>query len=339
MTEPDIKPTPTPTVQYQHIHGYKRAFIYTGRGPVLLLIHGIGDSSETWRDVIPLLAQRYTVLAPDLLGHGSSDKPRADYSVAGYANGMRDLLGVLGIDRATVVGHSLGGGVAMQFVYQFPEMCERLVLVASGGVCADVNPLLRLAAAPNAELVLPFVALSATRTLTHWLCKLMRRFDADIGVDADDLMRVLNTLPNLSARRAFLRTLRSVVDWRGQAITMLDRCYLTGRVPVLLVWGSRDAVIPARHGAIANLAMPGSRLEIFEGAGHFPFRTDPTRFVSLLECFHTSSNPSPYDVDAWRVKVRRGPPGRHLAVKPSELKCIRADSCGAWCQQLPCTGS
>ena len=115
------------------------------RDPALLLIHGIGDSSDTWRPVLQALARTHTVIAPDLLGHGRSEKPRADYSVAAYANGMRDLLSVLEIDRVTVVGHSLGGGVAAQFAYQFPDRCERLVLVDSGGVGRSVSPLLRLA--------------------------------------------------------------------------------------------------------------------------------------------------------------------------------------------------
>src|SRR6187399_857444 len=134
----------SPTLQFRTIHGYRRAFRVAGSGPAILLIHGIGDNSTTWHTVQSMLARRYTVIAPDLLGHGQSDKPRADYSVAAYANGMRDLLSVLDIDRVTVVGHSLGGGVAMQFAYQFPERCERLVLVGSGGVGASVHPLLRL---------------------------------------------------------------------------------------------------------------------------------------------------------------------------------------------------
>jgi pimeloyl-ACP methyl ester carboxylesterase len=301
---------------------------------VLLLIHGIGDSSDTWRDIIPQLAKHYTVIAPDLLGHGRSDKPRADYSIAAYANAMRDLLSVLGVERVTVVGHSLGGGVAMQFLYQFPELCERLVLVSSGGVCSDVNALLRLAAAPNAELVLPLFGLASTRAFVHWFCKLSRHWGSDISVDADDLLRVLDTLPDLTARRAFLRTLRSVVDWSGQAVTMLDRCYLAGHVPTLLIWGSRDAVIPARHAEIANMAVPGSHLEIFEGAGHFPFRTDPDRFVSVLERFLMQTEPAEYVADDWRERLRRGPPNRR-PVDTSELNCERAGSCGAWCVHMP----
>jgi pimeloyl-ACP methyl ester carboxylesterase len=282
-----------------------------------------------------MLARNYTVIAPDLLGHGQSDKPRTDYSVAAYANGIRDLLKMLKIERVTAVGHSLGGGVAMQFAYQYAAQCERLVLISSGGVCADVNQLLRLAAAPSSELVLPLVTWVGTRTLTRWFCKLMKRLDADIGLDADDLMRVLDALPNPASQRAFLRTLRSVVDWRGQAVTMLDRCYLARRMPTLLVWGSRDAVIPASHAQIARLAMPGSKLEMFEGAGHFPFRSDPERFVSALDRFVRHTEPSRYCDDEWREMLLDGPPERKPVTRPVPTKCLRADTCGAWCADLP----
>jgi len=90
-------------LEFRTVHGYRRAFLRAGQGPVVLLVHGIGDSSQTWRELIPLLARKHTVIAPDLLGHGQSDKPRADYSVAAFANGLRDLLEVLEIERATVV--------------------------------------------------------------------------------------------------------------------------------------------------------------------------------------------------------------------------------------------
>ena len=126
-------------VQFLTLHGHRRAYVKAGQGPALLLLHGLGCDHTTWEPVIDALARRYTVIAPDLLGHGVSDKPRADYSVGGYANGMRDLLTVLGIDKVTVVGHSFGGGVAMQFAYQFPERTERLILVASGGLGPEVS--------------------------------------------------------------------------------------------------------------------------------------------------------------------------------------------------------
>jgi pimeloyl-ACP methyl ester carboxylesterase len=305
-----VAPTKEAEVQYRYIHGYRRAFVHTGRGPALLLIHGIGDSSETWRALIPRLAEHYTVIAPDLLGHGRSDKPRADYSVAAYANAMRDLISVLGVDRVTVIGHSLGGGVAMQFAYQYPERCERMVLVSSGGVCPEVNPLLRLAAAPNSDLVLRLMHMAAARKITHLAFELLRMLDADVSIDAVDLMRGFDTLPDLTSRRAFLRALRSVVDWRGQAITMLDRCYLTQGMPTLLVWGTRDGVIPPSHAHIAHAAMPGSKLELFEGAGHFPFRQEPERFLTVLTQFLRQSEPASYSSAEWREVLRRGPPER-----------------------------
>src|SRR6478752_1588284 len=264
-----------PTLQYRTIHGYRRAFRVAGSGPAILLIHGIGDNSTTWSTVQSKLAQRFTVIAPDLLGHGKSDKPRADYSVAAYANGMRDLLSVLDIDRVTVVGHSLGGGVAMQFAYQYPERCERLVLVATGGISRDVSPWLRLAAAPNADLVLPLLSLAPTQTLGRWFLQANAMLGSDLGCDSAPLQRVFAALPDAYSRRAFVRTLRAVVDWRGQVITMLDRCYLTRGMPTLLVWGAHDAVVPFSHARLAHAAMPGSRLEVFEDAGHFPHHHDP----------------------------------------------------------------
>src|SRR5256885_6196729 len=130
--------------------GYRMA----GEGPAIVLVHGLAGSSTTWRAVMPALAERYLVIAPDLLGHGESAKPRGDYSLGAHASGIRDLLVALGVERATFVGHSLGGGVAMQLAYQFPQRCERLVLVASGGLGKEVNALLRAVALPGSEYVL-----------------------------------------------------------------------------------------------------------------------------------------------------------------------------------------
>jgi pimeloyl-ACP methyl ester carboxylesterase len=290
------------------IHGYRRVFRIAGEGPPLLLIHGIGDNSRTWEEIMPTLARNHLVVAPDLLGHGESDKPRADYSVAAYANGMRDLLSTLNIDRATLVGHSLGGGVAMQFAYQFPERTERMVLIATGGVGPDVSPILRGAALPGAHLALAALNLPGARTAVWLAVELLERLDTGLGVDAVDLTRVVEALPDRTARSAFIRTLRSVVDWRGQVVTMLDRSYLVRGMPTMLMWGSRDSVVPLDHGYKAHAAMTGSRLEIFDGAGHFPFRSDPARFVGLLEDFCASTEASAWSVDQWRDLLRSGRP-------------------------------
>jgi pimeloyl-ACP methyl ester carboxylesterase len=286
------------------VHGYRRAFRYAGSGPPIVLIHGIGDSSATWEPVLAALARRHLVIAPDLLGHGNSDKPRADYSVAAYANGVRDLLGVLGVERATLVGHSLGGGVAMQFAYQFPERTERLVLVGSGGAGPDVTPVLRAMTLPGAALALNLLRLPGARLQVGAVVALLRALDTGLGQDAPDLLRMVDALPDTTARTAFIRTLRAVVDWRGQVVTMLDRCYLTRGMPTMLVWGGRDAVVPVAHAHRAHEAMPGSRLEVFDDAGHFPFHADPARFVALLEDFLTGTEPARWSAEQWRELLR-----------------------------------
>ncbi|HVW30168.1 MAG TPA: alpha/beta hydrolase [Polyangiaceae bacterium] len=311
-------------MQYRIVHGYRRAFVHVGQGTPLLLIHGIGDSSDTWRHVIPELARDHRVVAPDLLGHGRSDKPRADYSVAAYANAMRDLLSVLDIERVTVVGHSLGGGVAMQFAYQYPERCERLVLVATGGVSHEVHPALRLAATPMADLFLPLIRLAPVRLAGVGSVRLMEILRTDLGRDAEHLLRMFESLPDATARRAFVRTIRAVVDWRGQAITMLDRCYLTRGMPTLLMWGAHDAVIPMHHGEIAHKAMPGSRLETFPDAGHFPHYAEPARFAAVLRDFVATTAPASYTVEQWRALLRRGRPSTLPAPDAAEPRALGA---------------
>jgi pimeloyl-ACP methyl ester carboxylesterase len=240
------------------------------------------------------------------LGHGRSDKPRADYSVAGYANAMRDLLSVLGVERATVVGHSLDGGVAMQFAYQYPDRCERLVLISSSGVSREVHPLLRAASTPGADLILPLLKLRSARLFGRGAFSLLGVLGTDIGLDAADMVRVFEALPDATTRRAFVRTLRAVVDLRGQVITMLDRCYLTRGMPTLLIWGRHDAIIPYQHALVAHSAMPGSRLETFEHAGHFPHHANPTRFLHVLYDFLATTQPASYRAEEWRELLRVG---------------------------------
>ncbi|MFI8230446.1 alpha/beta fold hydrolase [Streptomyces sp. NPDC085900] len=297
-------------LRYRVVHGYRRAFRMAGQGPALVLIHGIGDSSATWAELIPDLARTHTVIAPDLLGHGDSDKPRADYSVAAYANGVRDLLTTLGIESATLVGHSLGGGVAMQFAYQFPERTERLILVSAGGVGREVNPVLRFVSLPGAHLALSALRLPGMRLQVGAAVRLMRLLDTDLGQDASELLTLVDALPDETSRNAFIRTLRAVVDWRGQVVTMLDRCYLTQGMPTMLLWGDRDSVVPVRHAHRAHEAMPGSRLEIFEGAGHFPFHSDPGRFVALVEEFTEGTEAADWSRERWRELLVGGGQGR-----------------------------
>lgn len=281
------------------VHGYRRAYLVAGprlgTAPVLWLVHGIGDSSRTWEPVLPLLAEHCTVVAPDLLGHGASDKPRADYSIGGFANGMRDLQVVLGVERATIVGHSLGGGVAMQFAYQFPERVERMVLVSSGGLGAEVNPLLRALALPGASHA---IAVSAVPRLRQAVVGLGRRL-ARMGVldrnDVEDVATIWAGLRDEATRKAFLRTLRAVVDVQGQAVTSRDRLYLAADVPILLVWGDRDPIVPVGHAGLAAEALPHARLTIVPRSGHMPHRSAPASFASAVLDFLASTAPAVHD--------------------------------------------
>ena len=295
-------------MRYRTIHGYRRAYRTAGSGPPVLLLHGISDDSASWLPVMDALAEHHTVVAPDLLGHGESDKPRADYSVAAFSNGMRDLLDVLDIDRVTVVGHSLGGGVAAQLAYQYPERVDRLVLVSTGGVARDVSPVLRAASAPLAELGMWPLLLPGSTEVARWALRLLGAVGNDLGRDADEIARVLHGMPDPGRRVAFTRTLRAVVDRRGQLVTMLDRAYLAQAMPVLLVWGDRDGIIPVAHAHIAHAAMPASRLSVYEGAGHFPHHADPDRFVAELTEFVRGTEPYSHDHDVRRDLLRRGRP-------------------------------
>lgn len=316
-----------PCLQFQTVHGYRRAFVLGGQGPPLLLIHGIGDCADTWSPVIADLARDHTVLAPDLLGHGRSDKPRADYSIAAYANGMRDLLSLLDIGRVTVIGHSLGGGVAAQFAYQFPERTERLVLVDSGGVGRTVHPLIRLAALPGAELVIPLAGIPPVWFCGRVLAYLLDRAGTAIGGDMQEVLAVVEKLPDAPSRGALLRTLRCGIDWRGQAITMLDRAYLAHGVPTQLIWGTRDAIIPVEHAWIAHRALPGSRLELFADAGHFPHHSDPKRFASVVRAFVRETEPAPFAPAEWRERLRRGgSDGAGDTRAPAQLPAVPASS-------------
>lgn len=288
------------------LHGHRVSYRSAGRGPLLVLLHGIAGSSATWEDVIPWLSQRHAVLAPDLLGHGESSKPEGDYSLGAYANAIRDLLEALGQRRATVVGHSLGGGVAMQLAYQFPERCERLVLVSSGGLGRELHALLRAAALPGAEVVLPWLCLAGRRGVGR-LVQALGGLGLRASADLEETWRSFVSLEEPEARRAFLRTVRGLIDLGGQRVSASDRLYLAAELPTLIVWGERDALIPLRHGQEAQARIRGSRLEIFPGAGHFPHRDDPRRFAATLLDFIQTTRPMPLDAKRLRRRLRAGP--------------------------------
>jgi pimeloyl-ACP methyl ester carboxylesterase len=271
-------------LKFLELYGDRVAYRDAGHGEVLLLIHGMAGSSATWRAVLPQLSKKYRVVAPDLVGHGESAKPRGDYSLGAFAVWLRDFLDELGITRATVVGQSLGGGVAMQFVYQHPDYCERLVLISSGGLGPDVGVILRLLSAPGAEFVLPIVAPKPVLRLGNRI----KSWFTSVGIQSPrgaELWSAYSSLSDRQTRQSFLRTLRSVVDYRGQAVSALNRLKLRAELPVMAIWGEKDDIIPVAHAYAAQAARQGSRLEVLPGVGHFAQVEAPTKVVDLIEDF------------------------------------------------------
>lgn len=267
------------------LNGYDFSYTDSGKGPALLFIHGLTGSQRNWAHLIDALNHDHRVLAPDLFGHGASAKPKGDYSLTAHAATMRDLLDLLGIDRVTLVGHSFGGGIAMQFCYLFPERVERLVLVASGGLGPDVSPLLRAATVPGSEWVLRVVASSWVRGCVEASGRILARTGWQASPETTEMWRGFTSLTDADTRRAFLATTRGVIDPGGQSVSAHDFLPMATQIPTLVVWGTRDRVIPAWHASTAHQTIAGCRVELFIGAGHYPHLDEPDRFAGVLRTF------------------------------------------------------
>jgi pimeloyl-ACP methyl ester carboxylesterase len=271
---------------------------------VVVLVHGIAGSAYSWTPLLAELARRRDrrrVIVPDLLGHGSSSAPWADHSLGGYATGIRDLLAALGHTRATIVGHSFGGGIAAQFAFQFPQHCDRLVLVDSGGLGREVSPLLRAATLPGAELVLPLITHPRVIDTVRQVERLARVLLPGLSPSTREAARAFVSLADPVHRRAFLHTTRSVVDAGGQRVRATDRLYLTEGLPTLIAWGTADTMIPVEHSHRAHELIPGSELALFPGAGHYPHCDQPEHFVERLLRFLEQTEPAhrgPADLSA-----------------------------------------
>ena len=293
------------------LHGHRVIYRIAGSGPPVVLIHGMVNSSRHWEEVALRLADEYTVVAPDLIGHGDSATPRGDYSLGAHAASIRDLLAAIGIDQATLVGHSLGGGVAMQFFYQFPQRTERIVLVSSGGLGRDVSPLLRTAALPGASGLLSLAAHRHVLDALWGAGRRLRQRGSARGVYLQAIARALRPLEAPAAREAFLQTLRSVIDVHGQRVSARDRLYLLQALPTLIVWGERDNTIPLDHGREAHAAAPGSRFETLPRAAHFPHLEDPDGLAAVLRDFLATTEPVRIDDADWGgIIARRAPRSR-----------------------------
>ena len=273
------------TPRVVRLHGHDLSYVDTGSGRVLLFIHGILGSQRQWSRLVDKLDDDHRVLVPDLFGHGDSAKPLGDYSISAHAAALRDLLDHLGVDRVTLVGHSLGGGIAMQFYYLFPERVDRLVLVASGGLGREVNVALRAATLPGAEQVLSVVASGPVLSKVQALGALATKVGWRPGSDLTAVWRGFTSLGDGESRRAFLATTRAVIDIGGQSINAHDHLAGVAPIPTLVVWGSKDRMIPAWHAISAQRAVPDCKVELFEGAGHFPHLDDPDRFAAVVRGF------------------------------------------------------
>jgi pimeloyl-ACP methyl ester carboxylesterase len=274
------------------IHGHDMRYRRAGSGEAVVFIHGLAGNSLTWRAVLPALAETHDVIAPDLLGHGESAKPMGDYSLGAFASGLRDLLAVLDVPSATIVGHSFGGGVAMQLAYQHPELCDRLVLVGSGGLGREVSWLLRMVTLPGFEYLMPLVFPRVVADAGTQVGRLLSRVglgSARVG----EMWRSYASLAGAADRKAFVRTIRGVIEPGGQTVNALDRLYLAAHIPTLIVWGSRDEIIPVEHAYAAHEAIPGSRLEVLDGAAHFPHAEAPERFIEVLADFLATTQAGP----------------------------------------------
>jgi pimeloyl-ACP methyl ester carboxylesterase len=294
------------------LHGRRVIYRVAGSGPPVVLIHGMLNSSSHWRSVALSLANDHTVIAPDLIGHGDSAAPRGDYSLGAHASSIRDLLAAIGIDRASIVGHSLGGGVAMQFFYQFPQRVERLVLISSGGLGHEVSPTLRTAALPGVSALL---SMTIHPGLTGALMdggRRLREREVRLGVYMQALARALRPLENGEARQAFLQTLRAVIDVHGQRVSATDRLYLLERIPTMIMWGERDNTIPLQHGRAAHEAIPHSHFKTLPRAAHFPHLEDPEGLSDALREFFKDTQPGRIDDADWGAVLSRHSPPRRV---------------------------
>jgi pimeloyl-ACP methyl ester carboxylesterase len=308
-------PTSAPRFEEWEIalHGRRVVYRVAGEGPPIVLIHGMLNSSSHWQAVAQELAREHTVVAPDLIGHGDSAAPRGDYSLGAHAASIRDLLAAIGVDRATIVGHSLGGGVAMQFFYQFPQRVERLVLISSGGLGREVSPLLRTAALPGMSLLLSLTIHPRMLGAIREPGARLRARRIGVGVHLQAIARALRPLENAGARQAFLHTLRSVIDVHGQRVAATDRLDLLESMPTLIVWGERDHTIPIEHGRRAHAAIPHSFFATLPDAAHFPHLEDPDGLARVLRQFMRDTQPGAIeDADWGAVLARRSPRSRRL---------------------------
>ena len=280
------------------------AYTTAGTGEPMLLVHGLGGTRQTWRHVIDALAATHTVIAPDLPGHGQSGAPAGDYSLGAHAAALRDLMIALGHSSTTVAGHSLGGGIALQFAYQFPGHTRRLILISSGGLGPELSVLLRAATLPGAARVVAGLSTLPTR-ITRTLFQTVILPGLLARQDAGPAAALIRGLSGARERQAFLRTARSVVDWQGQTVSADRQLVLLTDIPVLIAWGDNDRTIPPEHHQALARQLPDPHVVEIPNAGHYPHETAPAALVLAIHSFLISKTPFTYDETRWRELLTR----------------------------------
>ncbi|MEY3732758.1 MAG: hypothetical protein RL347_117 [Actinomycetota bacterium] len=267
------------------LHGLRLAYAESpGTGIPVVLVHGVGSSIDSWGEVgDSLAAAGRHLIAVDLIGHGGSSSGNGDFSLGANASAIRDLLDALEIDRVHLVGHSYGGGVSLQFTYQFPERVASLVLMSSGGLGADVHFGLRAASLPGSELVLRAAVSPRVVNTLHWTRSTLSRLGLRHRGVSERTLAKLQRLQDESRLTGFVSTVRGVIGPEGQRVQAVDR--LEGLSPehVLIIWGDADAMLPVEHGRRAHAIVRGSHFVEIADAGHHPHDDAPDRvFLEIL---------------------------------------------------------
>ncbi len=300
---------------YRSVRLHDRDVAYEVRGDPtdgtpFLLVHGIGSTADSWAPVVDILASHgFSSIAVDLPGHGRSSKESGDYSLGSLASTLRDLLAYLDVDRCILVGHSLGGGIALQFSYQYPERLAALALVSSGGLGQETSSVLRWTAMPGSGLVMATAFNPLTIAVLSALGKafsvLGRRIPAAF---APSTIARLREIADPEHRNAFLSILRAVVDQSGQKVSAIARLPLLWNTPTLIVWGEHDHILPVTHGMRAHALLPQSTFVVFSGAGHEPHVDDPVEMADLLMGLASQPQSSPTGLPAVRSDAARSLP-------------------------------
>ena len=293
--------------------GYRLAYITGGEGEPVIFLHGLGHAASLWNGVLPALARHFRVFAVDMLGCGHSDKPRIDYHLWSMAAYLRYFMDAVGIQRAHLVGHSLGGGIALQTRFQYPERVGRLTLISSGGFGRELRLLLRLPTIPGGSVIMTVV----TRPFWDRVIKLFGYREPTAPLKIETRQQWLN-LEKPDSRWVFMRMLRGVSNITGQTVSALDRLYLI-QDPVLVVWGDHDRTIPVAHAKRAAALISNCQLEILPGCGHYPALQCPEVVAGLVERFLLAPTPASPGLAAPPAGLERANHRKMLVEQPGEL--------------------